>query len=156
MNAALRLYNRLSGLPFGRYVFSRLVCFRAPYFGTIRPRFTELRPGLGELTMKKRRAVTNHLKSVHAIAMANMCELVGGLTLDVTLPPSLRWIPKSMNIEYLKIARTGLRARCEIPENTIVKPGDYSVAVHVTDTQGTEVVRADILMHVSARKKEAA
>ncbi len=156
MNAALRLYNRLSGLPFGKYIFSRLVCFRAPYFGTIKPRFTELRPGLGELTMKKRRAVTNHLKSVHAIAMANMCELVGGLTLDVTLPSALRWIPKSMNIEYLKIARTGLRARCEIPKNTIAGPGEYAVIVHVTDAQGIMVVRADILMHVSARKKDAA
>lgn len=152
MSEALAIYTRCARLPFGKALFSKMVCFRAPYFSTIRPRFVELRPGYGELTIKKRRSVQNHLKSVHAIAMCNMCELIGGITLDVTLPSNMRWIPKSMNVEYLKIARTDLRAVCEIPTGGYTEKGEYPVTVLVRDTADVEVVRAVIIMHVSAKK----
>ena len=52
--------------------------------------------------MKKRRAVTNHLKTVHAIAMCNMAELAGGLMTEVSLPQGKRWIPSGMTVKYLK------------------------------------------------------
>ena len=44
---------------------------KAPYFSTIKPQFKTLRPGYCEVSMKKRRAVLNHLGSVHAIAELN-------------------------------------------------------------------------------------
>ncbi len=75
MISVLAAYNKLQGLPMGKYIFSKAVCMKAPYFNTIRPRFAELRSGYGRITMKNRRAVQNHLNSVHAIAMCNLCEL---------------------------------------------------------------------------------
>jgi len=59
--AALRHFERMSKWPAGRWLFARLICFRAPYFASIRPRFVELRPGLCQVTMRKRRAVQNHI-----------------------------------------------------------------------------------------------
>lgn len=152
MSTALSLYNRFEKIPLGKWLFSRLVCLKAPYFGTIRPRFVELRPGYGEIRMRKRRRVQNHLGTVHALAMGNLCELVGGMTLDVTLPRGMRWIPRSMNIEYLKLARTDLVARCSIDTPEPGVKTDLPVTVRVTDAAGVEVVRAVITMYISPKE----
>jgi len=153
MSRVLRMYNTLCGFPLGRYFFSKIICVIAPYFRTIKPRFIELKPGYCEVTMKNRRAVRNHINSVHAIAMCNLCELVGGTALDVSLPGHLRWIPRGMKVEYLKIAKTDLRGTCTISENAVTGEGPLPVTVHVTDKNGTEVMRAIIDMHVTERKK---
>ncbi len=58
-------------------VFKNL-CFKAPYFRSIKPLFRELRPGYYEILLRKRRSVTNHIGSVHAIAMCNVSELAAG------------------------------------------------------------------------------
>lgn len=152
MNSVLKIYHTLSRLPLGKRIFSRLVCLKAPYFATIRPLITDLEPGRGRITMRDRRSVHNHLGSVHAIAMCNLCELVGGLTLDVTLPRHLRWIPRGMRVEYLKIARTSLAGTCSIPDVEVIKPGSLEVGVHITDTGGAEVFKAVIDMHITERK----
>jgi acyl-coenzyme A thioesterase PaaI-like protein len=153
MITALSAYNKLKKLPAGRYIFSRVICLIAPYFGTIKPRFVELKPGYCEIKMKNRRAIRNHLKSVHAIAMCNLCELAGGTALDATLPSHLRWIPKGMEVEYIKIAKTNLRGTCSIPAGAIKGQGSLPVTVSVTNSDGTEVMKAIIKMHITERTK---
>jgi len=152
MNRLLDVYNKCVKLPYGMRIFSKLVCLKAPYFGTIKPLFKELRPGYCEITMKKRRAVHNHIKSVHAVAMCNISELTAGTMLEATLPQSMRWIPKRMNVEYLKIAKTDLKATCEISTNSLDKQQELPMTVHVTNTNGEEVFRAVITMHLSKKK----
>lgn len=153
MISILAAYNKLQRLPMGKYIFSRVLCLIAPYFKTIKPRFAELKPGYGRITMKNRRAVRNHLNSVHAIAMCNLCELAGGSTLDATLPPHLRWIPSGMEVQYIKIAKTDLTGTCVIPPESIKGKGSLPVTVSVTDTKGTEVMKAVITMHITERTK---
>src|SRR6218665_381109 len=98
----LGIYRKLEHKPLGRWLFSRLVCLKAPYFGSIGPRIVALRPNHGEATIRHRRRVTNHLGTVHAIALCNLAEFVGGLTCDASIPRSMRWIPRGMSVEYLK------------------------------------------------------
>jgi acyl-coenzyme A thioesterase PaaI-like protein len=150
--AALRHFERMSKWPAGRWLFARLICFRAPYFSSIRPRFVELRPGLCQVTMRKRRAVQNHIGTVHAIAMANLCELAGGMLMEVTIPVSMRWIPRGMTIEYLRKAEGGVTAVARLDKTEWHAPENISVPLTVTDAAGTEVVRAVITMYVRARK----
>lgn len=101
---ALAAWQRLSGMPCGKWAFSRLVCLKAPFFSSISPRFEALRPGYSEVSIRKRRKVLNHIGTVHAIAMCNMAELAGGTMTDVTIPTTHRWIPKGMTVEYLQKA----------------------------------------------------
>ena len=61
MSSLLRVYEQAARLPRGRWLFSRLFSHKAPYFATVRPSFTELRPGYARLTIRKRRRVHNHL-----------------------------------------------------------------------------------------------
>lgn len=51
----LSLYNRLQRWPAGTWLFSRAVCFKAPYFASIAPRITRLEHGRCEGTLADRR-----------------------------------------------------------------------------------------------------
>lgn len=154
MNRLLKVYHTCLKLPLGKRIFSRILCMKAPYFGSIKPVFRELRPGFCEITMKNRRSVHNHLNSVHAIAMCNICELTAGTLLEVTLPPEFRWIPKKMTVEYLKMAKTDLKAQCRIDESADWKnTPELPMTVDVTDSNEVIVMRAIIFMYISRKKK---
>jgi len=153
VNAVLALWGKLASWPGGKWLFGRLICLKAPYFSTVRPAFVALRPCYCEVTIPKRRAVTNHIGTVHAIAICNMAELAAGIMSEATVPPSHRWIPRSMTVEYLRKAGTSLRAVARLdalPE--FGAAAEMPVPVTVTDRDGAEVFRAEIRMWVSPRK----
>ncbi|AFT69659.1 Thioesterase superfamily enzyme [Alloalcanivorax dieselolei B5] len=157
IHPTLVLYNKLSDLPMGKILFTRGVCFKAPYFATIRPLITGLRPGYGEVKIRKRRSVQNHLGTVHAIAMCNMAELASGTMTEISVPATHRWIPKGMEVEYLKKAETDLIAvaRAELPGQW-PDSGDFSTRVEVQNIHGEVVARMVITMWVSVKKKQTA
>jgi len=154
---ALDIWRRLASKPGGKWLFSRLVCFKAPYFATIRPRFERLEPGRCVVRIRKRRAVLNHIGSVHAIAMCNMAELSGGTMTDVTVLPAHRWIPKEMTVHYLRKATTDLVAvATPDPAEDWSSPGERTVNVVVSDRHQEPVFKASIVMWVSLRKGSTA
>lgn len=147
------LYKKLAVWPGGRWIFSKSAAFKAPYFGSISPFVQELTEIKCLVSMRKKRSVTNHLGTVHAIAMCNMCEFSFGLTMEAGLPRHLRWIPKGMTVRYLKPAKTDLKAICEFPQILNLTPGDHIVPVKVKDLNDVTVMEADITVYVSARSK---
>ena len=149
---ALRAWNRLAGYAAGRYLFSKIVCWKAPYFATIAPRFERLERWHAEVRLRKRRRVQNHLGTVHAIAMANLCEVAAGTMLEATVPPSHRWIPRGMRIDYLAKASTDLRVTASATPLEFSEAVDVPVICRVVDTNGQEVVRATIDMYISPRR----
>lgn len=154
--STLDIWTMFASKPGGKWAFSKLLCFKAPYFGSIRPRFEQLRPEHCEVRITKRRAVLNHLGSVHAIAMCNMAELAGGTMTEVTVPSTHRWIPKAMAVQYLKMAKSDLVAIASphSPLNLSV-PGEFQVDVVVKDKQGEPVFSALITMWVAPRKSQS-
>ncbi len=152
-NFAFTLWQRLSRYTGGKWLFTRIVCFKAPYFSSIRPTIIELRPGYGVVQIRKRRRVQNHIATVHAIAMCNMAELAAGTMMEVTVPSSHRWIPKGMAVEYLAKAETDLLAVAEIvPIPQFAEAMELPVIVKVMDTADKIVLRASITMWVTPRK----
>ncbi len=148
MRPNLKLYNVCMKLPAGSTLFSFAIGFVAPYFATIKPKFESLKPSYARLHMPYRRKVTNHIKTVHAIAMCNMAELAGGMMTDVSVPKTSKWIPVDMKVWYLKKAKTSLTAEADgagIDWNT---EGNVLVPVSVKDTSGEEVFRAEIRMNL--------
>ncbi len=156
-SSVLSLYRRISRWPAGNWIFSRMVCLKAPYFATIAPRFVALEPGRCEVRIRDRRRVHNHLGTVHAIALCNLAELSAGVMTDATIPPDMRWIPKGMSVDYLKKAVGSLHG-VATPEHGLNASGEaqeWPVAVQVTDAQGDTVFRARVMMWVSPRKRAA-
>jgi acyl-coenzyme A thioesterase PaaI-like protein len=150
---SVAVWRRLAAYPAGRWLFARLVCHRAPYFATIRPSIVELRPGRCEVRMRKRRAVENHLGTVHAIAICNLAELAAGLVSDATVPSTHRWIPKGMTVEYLRKAETDVRAVAELDlVPALGAKAEVPVYVVATDAAGESVFRATVRMWVAARR----
>lgn len=103
--------------------------------------------------MPRRRAVENHVGTIHAIAIGNLCELAAGMVTEVSLPPTMRWIPRGMTIEYLKPAQTALIATARLDRNEWAGAQNVGVPVTVVDRKGVEVVRAVITMYVSPRSE---
>jgi uncharacterized protein (TIGR00369 family) len=152
MNRALAAWQRFEKLPFGKRIFSRIVSWKAPYFASIAPRFEELRPGYARVSMRKRRAVTNHIGTVHAIAMCNLAEIAAGTMTEVSIPASMRWLPKGMQVEYLRKAGGDVEAVARVAEVLEGPAREVPVQVDVQDHAGEVVCRATITMWVSPRK----
>lgn len=154
MSQALKLWNTLKNKPAGKWTFSKMICFKAPYFSSIAPVFEQLEANYCEIKIKKQRNVLNHIGTVHAIAMCNMAELAGGTMTDATVPSSHRWIPKGMTVEYLKKAETDLVAiATPFDSNYQWNQGsDYLVNIEVKDMANQTVFKAVITMWVSAKK----
>lgn len=100
--------------------------------------------------MKERHSIQNHLRTVHAIALCNLCEMTMGLMVDAMIHPHLRWIPKGMNVQYVKKARGKLSGRSWIDPDAFA-PGDQSIPVEIHDLSGDIVVRADIILSITRR-----
>ncbi|HEY8328562.1 MAG TPA: hotdog fold domain-containing protein [Rhodanobacter sp.] len=154
--SVLSLYRRITRWPAGHWIFSRLVCLKAPYFATIAPRFIALEPGRCEVRIRDRRRVHNHIGTVHAIALCNLAELSAGVMTDATIPADMRWIPKGMSVEYLKKAVGTMHgiARPELATPASGGGHEWPVGVEVVDDAGETVFRARVLMWVSPRKRD--
>ncbi len=152
MQKTLKLYQSLKHLPLGKIIFSKMLCFMTPYFSSIKPSIKELTMNRCVVFMKKRRAVTNHLKTVHAIAMCNMAELAGGLMTEVSLPKNKRWIPSGMTVKYLKKATTNLTAIADGHELDWNTDGEIQVPVSITDDNNELVFSAEIKMNIKTKK----
>jgi acyl-coenzyme A thioesterase PaaI-like protein len=94
--------------------------------------------------MADRRAVRNHLHSIHAIALANLAEVTSGLAITTGLPATARGIPTTLSISFLKKARGTLtaEARCEIPDTRREAEHDFESVI--SDPTGAVVARATV------------
>jgi acyl-coenzyme A thioesterase PaaI-like protein len=153
---AYAIYRKLAAYPMGKWLFTQVICFQAPYFSSIRPLFRVLQPGRATVFMRKRRRVQNHIGTIHALAMGNLCELAAGLVMESSLGTDTRWIPRGMNIEYLAKAHTDVEATATVAVQTWPEPTDVPVTVSVRNRRGEEVVRAVINMYVTPRPKAEA
>lgn len=149
MNRILKLQDRLKSVPFGNSIFSGILARFAPYFTTIKPKVVELRPNYMKASMKKRKAVHNHLKTVHAIAMCNLCEFTGGILMEASIPKHRRWIPVAMTVNYVAKAKTDLTATCDLSHIEWDTCDEVICNVSVRDTSDVEVMNAAITMKVS-------
>jgi acyl-coenzyme A thioesterase PaaI-like protein len=135
----LRAWDRLHGKPGGKWLFSRFVGRMAPYTGTIGAMVVELSRGRAVVVLKDRRAVRNHLRSIHAIALANLGELASGLAASAALPPGVRGIPTSITIDYLHKARGTLTATGTADLPDVTEPTTAEVLADIRDADGTTV-----------------
>jgi len=133
-------WRTLSRLPGGRLLFGWLIRLMVPYSGSIRPRVHTLKPGRATVSIRERRRLRNHLRSVHAIALANLGELSSGLAMTLALPEDVRGIPIRIEIDYRKKARGIITAQGRAaPPPAIAEDIEEPAFATLTDESG-EVV----------------
>jgi acyl-coenzyme A thioesterase PaaI-like protein len=92
--------------------------------------------------MRDRRAVRNHLHSVHAIALMNLGELTTGLAMTLAMPDGARGIVTGLSMEYIKKARGLLTAECTAPAFDATVSGKHDFTADIVDEAGDVVARA--------------
>ena len=144
-----QLWGTLSPMPGGKRLFSKALGRMAPYTGTIDCEIEELRSGYAVVAMRDRKAVRNHLQSVHAIALMNLGEVSTGVAVMIGIDGRGRGIITHLEMDYLKKARGTIRATCEatIPEGK----GDHEFHAEalLRDEQGAIVARARAIWKIT-------
>lgn len=146
------LWSRCRGLPGGPWLFSRLLGRAVPYSGSINATIRELEPGRCRATLIDRRALRNHLDSIHAVALVNLGEMTSGLAMTMALPREVRGIVTEIGATYLKKARGTLSAEAVV---TIPPVGpvavDHRVETLISDAAGDVVCRVFTVWRLERR-----
>lgn len=142
------LWDRLAPLPAGRWLFSRAIGRVVPYTGSVRPDVLELRAGHALIAMRDRRAVRNHLRSLHAIALANLAEFTTGLPLAYAVQPEGRAILLSLHVEYVKKARGTVTGTADFRPPDPRVESEVDIPVELRDSAGDVVARGRVRWRV--------
>ena len=133
-------WRTLSRLPGGRRVFGWMIRLLVPYSGSIRPYVHTLEPGSATVSIRERRRLRNHLRSVHAIALANLGELASGLAMTLALPGDARGIPVRIEIDYHRKARGTITAEGRAAPPPAIRSDIEEPATAVLTDEAGEVV----------------
>ena len=141
----IALWNRLGHSTLGRRIFNFLLARAVPYSGSIKAEVLSLEPGHVLVALKDRRAVRNHLHSIHAIALANLGELASGMAMLSAISADTRAIVVNLEIEYLKKARGRLIAEGKAnPPSVITDRVTTIVEAEIKDSEGDVVSRLKV------------
>jgi len=135
-------------MPGGKRLFSFFVGRSARYTGTIGAVVQELEDGRAVVTMRDRPLVRNHLRSVHAIALMNLGELVTGLTVMYQVDGRGRGIVSHLEMEYIKKARGTITGVCDF-----VAPSEVGVHEGVIVQGDLKDESGEIVAKISATWK---
>ena len=158
MSQVLALWQKSRSIPvvgplLGARVFSFAFTQKAPYFFSIRPRFTVIEPNRAELVVPDRRGVHNHIGTVHAIALCNGLEAAMGALAEVSIPEDRRWIPKGMEVSYTAKASGDITCIAETdPEQWASDDPDLPVRVRGVRRDGTVVIEGVIRLWVTPKR----
>jgi acyl-coenzyme A thioesterase PaaI-like protein len=103
-----------------------------------------LEPGHARVEIRDRRAVRNHIRSVHAIALTNLAEVTSGLAMLVGLPPNVRGIPTGLSIQFQKKARGPLVSESAVTIPSVTGPVEQEVRASIRDAAGDVVAEATV------------
>lgn len=147
------LWKTAGKVPGGRWFFSWMVGKLVPYTGSVHPYIEVLEPGFATVTMQDRPSHRNHLRSIHAIALANLAEFTGSLAIASRVPPSHRWIVTGLTLQYQKKARGQITAVCDFQDVDLPdEEGPVEATVTLQDEDQEVVSEALVTLRIGRRK----
>lgn len=146
------LWDKFSSVPKGPAIFNKIIGWMVPYTGSVSPNVLEVRAGFARVSITEHRAIRNHLKSIHAIALINLAELAGNIALLYGMPDDARFIVAGLEAEYVKKARGTITATAAAPIVETNEKRNYTVPVELTDESGEVVTRVTLNTLVGPKK----
>jgi len=151
-NQLSRNLARFEGLPAG--LRPGLVSFMlgnvVPMVGSAKLRFEEVTNERVVVTIRNRRRVQNHIKGVHAAAMALLAETATGFCVGMNVPDDKLPLIKSLHVNYLKRAQGDMKAVAQLRPEQIEQirtqdKGEVTVPVSITDESGGEPIQCEMI-----------
>jgi acyl-coenzyme A thioesterase PaaI-like protein len=126
--------------------FGRIV----PMVGTANIRYLEVDQQHVVVRIENQRNMQNHIKGVHAAAMALLAETATGFLTGLHVPDHRILLIKSLHVDYLKVAQGGLTATASLsPEQQKLiaeqEKGELLIPVTVIDDAGNEPIQCQML-----------
>jgi len=147
----LKAVQQFSAIPGGQFILGKLIARKIPYSATIGARIITLKPGYAKLILKDKKAIRNHLNSIHAVALTNFGELTSGIALNTSLSTDVRGIVTHISTDYLKKARGTLIAECRCEPPTVTKDLDYTVEAIIKDQEQDAVARVRVIWRLGLK-----
>jgi len=128
------------------YILGKVV----PFVGTSGLRYEEVTPTRVVVSIRNRRPVQNHIKGVHAAAMALLAETATGFVIGVNLSDDKLPLIKSLHVDFKRRTVGDMRAIASLtPEQVSMihnsPKGELLVPVTVTDESGEEPIQCQML-----------
>ncbi|KJV28628.1 hypothetical protein VI06_11430 [Aquitalea magnusonii] len=151
-NSMSRIADKVGRLPIGlrSTVLSLLFGRFVPFLATSGIRFEQAGHTRLTVSIRNRRKVQNHIKGVHAAAMALLAETASGFVVGMNVPDDKLMLLKSMKVNYVKRAQGDMRAVATLTDEQIrsmytTDKGDVLVDVTVTDESGESPVVCEMV-----------
>lgn len=121
-----------------------------PFVGTSSLRYEEVTPTRVVVSIRNRRPVQNHIKGVHAAAMALLAETATGFVVGVNLSDDKLPLIKSLHVDFKRRTVGDMRAVASLSEEQVAMirsnpKGELLVPVTVTDESGEEPIQCQML-----------
>ena len=159
-NSLSRVVAKVAGFPPGvrALLITKMFNSQVRFAGTGGVRFVELAEGRAVLTMRNQRKVQNHIRGIHAAAMALLAETATGAVLGMTIPDTHIPLLKTMHVDYVRRAKGALRAEATLPPELRQRVlseerGDCAVPIKVTDEGGEEPIKCQMVWAWVPKKK---
>jgi uncharacterized protein (TIGR00369 family) len=150
-NALARMTEKTARLPSGLrgLILSRMFGRIVPFIGTAGLRFEEVGAERLVVSVRNRRKVHNHIKGVHAAAMALLAETATGFVMAMNVPDDKLVLLKSMKVDYQQRASGNMRAVATLSREQIeairqMDKGNFMVPVTVSDDSGAAPIACEM------------
>lgn len=137
--------------------FGRIV----PMVGTANIRYLEVSKEKVVVRIENHRNMQNHIKGVHAAAMALLAETATGFVTGLNVPDDRILLIKTLQVDYLKVASGGLTATATLSaeqQQFILdhEKGDLDIPIHVVDDAGQAPIQCKMVWAWLPKKKKSA
>lgn len=117
------------------------------FFNTAGLRFESVEAGRMVVKIRNQKKVQNHIKGVHAAAMALLAESATGAVFGFSLPGNKLPLVKHMDVDYVRRAKGDLTAVATLSREDLARmekddKGEVEVQIVVTDEDGEEPIKA--------------
>ena len=160
-NKMYRGLGRLNKLPasWREAVQTRLMGRFVPFLSTAGLRFETISHETVRVSLRNRRPVQNHIKGIHACAMALLAETATGFAVQMNIPDDKLILLKSMNIQYTKRAEGNMYAVAHVSEAMAERlqneeRGNFIVPCEVGDESGEPPVMVEMVWAWVLKKKD--
>ncbi len=151
-NQLSRQLAKVSGLPTGlrQTLVSFLLGQIVPMVGSAKLHFEEVSSQRVVVHIRNKRRVQNHIKGVHAAAMALLAETATGFCVGMNLPDDKLPLIKTLHVDYLKRAQGDMKAVAQLTPEQVqqiltLDKGEVTVPVTITDESGQAPITAQMV-----------